>query len=265
VIPTTFLSTRFMLPSREVAFLQHRPLLQYAAPLALVLASAAPAAARPTLPPPNMEQLGRYEVLTFHDPAGGGMMMGKAIGVFDATPDEVFRTVTAYEHYPEFAPRVVQAKVVDRQGDARASVLLTTNLPWPLSDAWVLAQFEHERLPNDTYRIRFWQLRGSMKRYHGSILIEPWSKWKTTVTYELLAEPDVTAPRGLINSKVEASTGKYVHALRQRINDLHKLGLLHPRSPPNPNLTSPLTGPRQPLHAQDIAQQNLLPPPAAKK
>jgi len=191
-------------------------------------------------------------VLTFTDDGGGGVNKGKAIGVFDATPDEVFRVATEYERYPEFAPRIVATKVVDRQGDARALVMLSTDLPWPVSKAWVYAQFEHERVGSDAYRVRFWQVKGSMKRYFGSIYIEPWVKWKgggkSAVTYELLAEPDTSAPKKMINKRVEEAVGKWVHALRQRINELRRAGRLHPQLPVEPR------APRDPRRLGDVAR-----------
>ena len=221
-------------------------------------ALAGAAAARPSVGPDGLSRLAHYQVLTFTDPGGNGINRGKAIGLFDATPDEVFRVATDYQHYVDFAPRVVASQVVDRQGDARAFVSLSTDLPWPVSKAWVYAQFEQERLARDVYRIRFWQLKGSMKRYEGSIFIEPWAKWKgggtSVVTYELLAEPDSSAPKRLINARVEEVAAKYIHFLRSHINDLRRAGRLHPELPPSPNLASPLSGPRQPKAVSDVAQ-----------
>ena len=203
-----------------------------------------PALARPSLPPDSMLQLAHYKVLTYADPAGGGINKGKAIGLFDATPDELYRVLTDYARYPEFAPRVISARVVDRRGEGRAIVELRTDLPWPVSEAWVLAEFDEEQLAGNTYRVRFWQVKGSLKRYSGSLLIEPWQTWKrggtSTLTYELVAEPDSSAPRRLINNRVEEAVSKYVHALRQHVNDLRRLGLLHPQAPPQPNLASPV-------------------------
>ncbi|MSP61705.1 MAG: hypothetical protein EXR72_15495 [Myxococcales bacterium] len=221
------------------------------------LAIAGAAEARPALPPEGLDRLAHYQVLTFADPGGGGINRGKAIGLFDATPDEVFRVASEYERYPEFAPRVIASRVVERQSESRAFVILTTDLPWPVSNAWVYAQFEHDRLGPDVYRIRFWQIHGSMKRYAGSIFIEPWAKWKgggtSAVTYELLAEPDSSAPKRLINSRVQDAVAKYIHALRQRINQLRQAGRIHPQLPPEPTLASPLAGPRQPKTVADVA------------
>ncbi len=231
-------------------------------PLALFVADGA-AHAKPALSPDGLNRLGHYEVLTFTDPGGNGINKGKAIGVFDATPDEVFRVATEYEHYPDFAPRVVSSKVLDRQGDQRALVMLATDLPWPVSKAWVYAQFEHDHIGPDTYRVRFWQLKGSMKRYSGSIYIEPWVKWKgggkSAVTYELLAEPDTSTPKRMINNRVEDAVAKYIHSLRQRINDLRRLGRLHPSLPPDPNRAAPLAGPKLTQPVEDVAAREKRP------
>src|SRR5262249_61203370 len=130
------------------------------------------------------------------DAGSGGIDKSKAIGGFDATPDEVFRTATDYERLVEFAPRIVSSKVIDKRGD-HSFVMLASDLPWPVSKAWVYAEFSHEKLGGEVYRIRFWQVRGSMRRYQGEILIEPWSasRQRTAVTYELLPEPHTIAPR----------------------------------------------------------------------
>src|SRR5207302_5169689 len=125
-------------------------------------------------------------------PGGGGIEVSRAVGVFDATPDEVFRTATDYAHLAEFAPRVSRSTVLESGNpagpSARALVLLAADLPWPVSNAWVQAQFETEQPGAGVFRVRFWQVRGSMRRYFGSILIEPWQDGRSSVTYEQLAE-----------------------------------------------------------------------------
>jgi hypothetical protein len=96
-----------------------------------------------------------------------------------------------------------------------------------------------------------------MKRYSGSIYIEPWQKWRgggtSAVTYELLAEPDTSAPKRLINGRVEVAVAKFVHALRERVNFLRRSGRLHPLAAPNPALASPLAGPRPAPGGADVA------------
>lgn len=224
-----------------------------------VLVAPSPAAARPHLDPEQIKSLvDRWEVLSFTDPAGDGIVKGKAIGYFHVPAEQVFRVVTDYQRYPEFAPRIASVQVVDRQGDRRAWVRLQTDLPWPASDAWVYAQFEHEPLADGGYRIRFWQLKGSMKRYYGTILIEPWVQYddgggECSVTYELVAEPATSfAPKRYINRKIVDATSKWVHSLRLHINQLRAAGRLHPTLPAAPEVV-PLGGVRRPVRAEDVA------------
>src|SRR4051812_28649691 len=73
------------------------------------------AAARPMLDDPHMGQLSQYQVLVFADRVGGGLDRGKAIGVIDATPEEVFRVATDCSKYKEFMPRVFSSEVVKKR------------------------------------------------------------------------------------------------------------------------------------------------------
>ena len=215
----------------------------FAAGAALFLAVAGTAAARPTLDNSRLDQLSQYEVLTFNDPFRNGIDRGKAIGVIDATSEEVFRVATDYAHYRDFMPKVVESNVKEASRDG-ALVELTAELRWPAGESTVTARYTHERLPGDIYRVRFDMVNGSLKQYVGSLYIEPFAPGKTAVTYELVAEPDTIAPKSAINKGVKRSTSNFVHALRQRINELHRLGYLHPQPMParGGDVQSPLVG-----------------------
>ncbi len=211
---------------------------------ALIAFGAAPfsASARPTLDAARLNQLGAYSVLVFSDPSGhAGIERGKAIGVFDATTEEVFRVATDYTKYRDFMPRIQGSRVVESDRN-HAIVEITAELPWPAGRAAVVARYDHQRLPGSIYRVQFQLLRGNMKHYVGSLYIEPWSPGRTAVTYELVAQPEGIAPHSAVNKGVRRSVSSFVNALRQRINDLHRMGYLHPEpTTPAPG-PAPLTG-----------------------
>ena len=209
----------------------------------LIGALATPAAARPTLDSARLDSIARYEVLTFNDPFKNGIERGKAIGVIDATPEEVFRVATDYAKYRDFMPRVTNSTVREATPDS-AIVELHAELRWPAGASTVTARYTTEKLPGDIYRVRFDRVSGDLRQYWGSLYIEPFSPGKTAVTYELVAEPEMMAPKGAINRGIKRSTGNFVHALRQRINDLHRLGYLHPEpiAPQKSDARSPLVG-----------------------
>jgi hypothetical protein len=197
---------------------------------ALALALAAPAQARPRLDSERMLKLERYDVLAFGDPFKNGLEMGKAIGVFDATPEEVFRVATDYTKWREYLPRVRSSEVRERRRDG-ATVEITLELPWPVGNTAVTARYRHEKLKGEIFRVKFQKVRGKLKEYLGSLYIEPWAPGKCAVTYEMMALPELLAPKSMVNRAVQKSASGFVHALRQRINDLHKWGLLHPDLP----------------------------------
>jgi hypothetical protein len=192
-----------------------------------------PATARPRLDQSHLNELERYDVLSFADPFHNGLDRGKAIGVIDATTEEVFRVATDYARYQEFMPRISRSVVVRRTGlPGEAEVQISAELPWPAGTSWVEAHYQAERLPGEIYRVRFDMVRGTLRHYLGSLYIEPWAPSKSAITYELVAEPNVLAPHSALNRGVRRTVFKFVHALRQRINELHRLGYLHPVGQP---------------------------------
>ena len=44
---------------------------------------------------------------------------------------------------------------------------------------------------------QFAKIKGNLKQYLGSMYIEPWSAGKSSVTYELFAQPDLLAPKSI--------------------------------------------------------------------
>ncbi len=186
--------------------------------------------ARPGLDDARLGELDRYQVLTFVDAYQGSLERGKAIGVIDATTEEVFRVATDFSKYREFMPRVVDSSQLSRTDDT-AQVMLTAELPWPAGRTWIEADYKMEKLAGGIYRIRFDMRRGNMKKYLGALYIEPWAANRTAITYELVAEPNVVAPKTVLNRGVRRSAGNFIHALRQHINELHRLGMLHPLQP----------------------------------
>src|SRR5437868_2034347 len=126
--------------------------------------SSAPALARPTLDAERLAELGRYAVLTFADAFRAGIDRGKAIGIIDATTEEVFRVATDFQHFKEFMPLINGAEQITRGADT-AQVMLTGELPWPAGRTWVEAEYRFEHLAGDIHRIRFDMKRGNMRQY----------------------------------------------------------------------------------------------------
>ncbi len=213
---------------------------------AAVVLAAGTAQARPSLDGERLDQLDRYEVLSFSDAYKNGIDRGKAIGVIDATSDEVFRVVTDFARYKEFVPRISESSLTARTDDG-AQVALTADLPWrarPPAARGSKPTITSSILPaTSTAHTSGRCVAAACGSTFGSVYIEPWTnsrgKAQTAITYEFTAEPGIYAPKSLLNKSLRRSAASFVHALRQRINDLHRVGLLHPNAPALASATKP--------------------------
>ena len=178
------------------------------------------ARARPALDARQVGQLTRYDVVLFSEPIGSGLIRHRAVGMFNAPPKEVFRVATGYEHYGEYIPRI-ESRVMSRKKD-EAVVRVKADLPWPMRNVWVDARYHSDLLYAETYRVRFGMVGGNMLRYEGSLLIEPFGQGRTTVTYELLAEPNSRLPTAWVQRALGRTAFSFVHYLRSRVGMLQR-------------------------------------------
>jgi ribosome-associated toxin RatA of RatAB toxin-antitoxin module len=175
---------------------------------------------RPYLDDRHLGQLVRYDVLLLSDPDGAGLLRHRAIGMFDAPPKEVFQVATSYDQYREYIPRI-DSHVMSRK-DNEALVRVEADLPWPMPNVWVDARYCQDAPSTEVYRVRFDMVRGNMRRYEGSLLIEPFGPGKATVTYELLAEPNSHLPRAWVQRALGRTALSFVNYLRSRVNNLQR-------------------------------------------
>lgn len=199
--------------------------------MGVLLASPQLGLARPVMDAQRQEQLSRYEVVLQSESIGAGVQRHRAVGLFDSSPEEIFRIATSYERYSEYMPRIVASHVIS-QGTEQALVTLEADLPWPMSNLWVFARYQTESFLDDmdrqAYRVRFGMLRGNLLRYEGVLLIEPFGDGRATVTYELLAEPETRMPRSWVQRSIGRGVSNFVHYLRARVSHCHRLARTSP-------------------------------------
>jgi len=192
----------------------------------LFLGLAAPAAARPNVPPSDVAHLEKGANLEYSERVtGSAVMVGKAIGVIKDTPEAVVQVLLDVAKYRSFMPRVTDSRVVKTRG-LHTFAVFETDLPWPVKDAWVYIKFTRYNKPGRIYEIKWWMLNGTMKNYTGSALVEPWTKdaTQTVLTYELLAEPKTSAPDSMISQGVKKIANIFVQKIRLRLMALRKYG-----------------------------------------
>ena len=61
-------------------------------------------------------------------------------------------------------------------------------------------------------------VRGNLRRYEGTLTIEPIAEGRSLVTYELIAQPGMRLPRSWQQAAVARGTYGFIHCLRGRLN-----------------------------------------------
>jgi hypothetical protein len=180
--------------------------------------------ARPRLGKAHMDRLVRGETVDFSQKVpGSGVMMGKTIAIVEDAPEAVVYVLLAVDKYKHFIPRITGSRVTKRRGWHTFAVI-HTDLPWPAKDAWIYIKSTRYDKPNRTFEVKWWMLNGTMKRYTGSALIEPWNKegTKSVLTYKMLAEPKTSAPDSVISKGLRRVVSTIVNRIRLRLKALRK-------------------------------------------
>jgi len=207
--------------------------------LLLVWGTGGRALAYPKLTPAQHAAIQQGWILeTKENVPGSSVKAGRAVAIFNDAPEAVTWTMLQVEKFKHYLPRVKDSRIVKRKGWSTYAVI-ETSLPWPVKDAWVYIKMTRKDKPGRAFEITWSMINGTMKSYHGSVLIEPWNKagTKTIVTYQMLAHPKTSAPDSMISNGIKQIVGIFVYRTRMRLLALRKFkklppGLLRRSSPP---------------------------------
>ncbi|MCK5799471.1 MAG: hypothetical protein KAI47_19905 [Deltaproteobacteria bacterium] len=193
--------------------------------ISLLLMAETGANALPKLAPRQLNAVLRGRVLVFSlpPPKDCTVRLGKAIGIAEGSSDALLHLILDVARYREYLPRIKASRFLRREGKAIIG-FVEMSLPWPVSDAWCTYRLTYAHKGHGIYEL-FWTMkRGTLKRYQGHALIEPWNKTndKAVITYELLVEPDSRAPTSLLSRGVRHSAEMFLHRVRIRIKTLKR-------------------------------------------
>lgn len=148
-------------------------------------------------------------------PKGGGVRVGKAIGIVEGSPESVVHTLLDADNYEHFIHRVKKAYLVKRHARGVYAVI-KTSLPWPVADAWAYVKISYTHLGGHVFRMKWVMQRGTLKQYHATALIEPWDKRldKCTLTYTMLAEPKTLVPNSVLSKGTRHVAEMVLHRIR---------------------------------------------------
>jgi hypothetical protein len=169
---------------------------------ALALLLPARASADPT------PSLNAGKILAINVTAGPGIRAGRAMGVVAAPPEVVAGLLNNFVAYKNFMPRVVDSS---RLGKDRYRI--DVKLPWPVNRTWANIRVTSGKRKG-TYIIKWTMETGGLKTYDGAAWIQPWSGGRTLLTYQFRAEPNIPAPRALMDKGMISAVTEIVEAMQ---------------------------------------------------
>jgi len=170
----------------------------------------------PTLSEAQKQKLEAGEVLTRarlvqpHDAT-----LARAMGVIEASPEDVWRHIDRCEHFKEFVPRVVESEVLSREGEIlrfRSKV----DMPFPLKDIESELKCRHRDYGGKVFERRWKGLTGPLHVNEGFWRIFPWPGKRTLVVYTARIAPRARIPAKLRVAAQRITLPKTVLALRKR-------------------------------------------------
>lgn len=160
---------------------------------------------------------------------GASAISAHSIAVVDDIPEAVMHVILDVARYRYWVPKIKESRVTKRRGWSIYSVV-ETDLPWPVKDAWAYLKLTRQDRPGRVFEARWEMLNGTMKRYSGSVRVEPYkgNPKKSFVTYRLTAELKTAVPDAAIRKGVKAVVRVFVQRLKLRLRALRKFKKLSP-------------------------------------
>ena len=183
--------------------------------IALLLSSAAPAfplSSRLPVVESSSEKFVRYPL----DVAGTKVKAGQVEAVIDASPEDVYQKLKAYENYKEFLPFFTESNVVKVEPthslvDMKASILGGT------MDIKVKVKAKAEA-SDATKTLHLTMLTGNVKKFEAHWTLYPISNNRTFLIFYLIVDPDIWfVPNSKISQYNVVNTGRTIRSLRQHL------------------------------------------------
>lgn len=143
----------------------------------------------------------------------------EASAIIDATPEAVYGVVTDYDHYPEFIPSLVDAKVLEWESDDVC--VLMEKLKVAFKTIEYAIRITHDRRKLST---RWTKHDGFLRRNDGGWTCKPHGKGRTLVTYRVAVEAGLLVPQFVIDRLSRGSLPDLFAGLRKRVEELRSDG-----------------------------------------
>ena len=148
---------------------------------------------------------------------GTEVRAGRASTVLDLPIDSVWAVLTDYARYHEFLPHFTQSRVLSKRG-ATANVYLAAELLSGAATVWAELHIQQATPAGETRVLTSRTTRTNTRRLEARWEATPVDTGaRTLVTFEVLVEPDLPFPPGIMSHENEVAAGDSVRNLRQHV------------------------------------------------
>ncbi len=201
--------------------------------------------------PAQWKMLKKGEVVKWLEPVKGTeVKKGVAIGIVNASPEDIWAVLHQNNDFKAFMPRTIESILVDPSAipgavalkfdhntpdpkalikylrQHRAEKMTGTtgyffsllNMPWPLVNRWYIIKLE-DFVTSGRWFQHWTMVMGNVKTNNGSWELVPLDKGRTLVTYTLFTDPGGSVPDFLINLGTNVTLPGVIEAVRKRVKE----------------------------------------------
>lgn len=138
----------------------------------------------------------------------------EADALVDAAPEEVYGVVTDYDHYPEFIPSLVDAKVLEWESDDVCILMEKLKVAFKTIEYTIRVTHDPTKLST-----RWTRHGGFLNRNDGGWTCKPHGKGRSLVTYRVAVEAGILVPQFVIDRLSRGSLPDLFAGLRKRVGE----------------------------------------------
>lgn len=147
---------------------------------------------------------------------------GEAIGLVDASPEQVLTVIQDYGHYAGFLPHFSKSRILAQRGN-NAIVYLEAEILKGTMTLWGQIKMYRRRPKGETRIVEAKMMKGKGNMAH---LVARWEVTpveqgkRTEVRLRLLVDPDLPVPDSLVSAENKKAARRAIRALRRRTKAL---------------------------------------------
>lgn len=144
---------------------------------------------------------------------GISVRRGRAVALVDAPVDRVLAVVENYGGYAGFLPHFEKSQVLSQRGSS-ALVYVQVSILHGAATIWAQLKLRPQKATGETRVIEGKMMKGNVKHFEARWEVTPYGPNQTLVSFELLVDPDLPLPSGVVSTEVQKSARKTIRALR---------------------------------------------------